>query len=85
MQYSQIIWANLYSFLLFNETVDEMVVLGSVLIIASGMFVVWRESRSNVSEKTPVLRNPNPRFGGGAVLRDDCRSDSARKKPPSPE
>ena len=49
----------------FNEWPDQMVALGAGIIIASGLFVVWRESRLNVSQRNPVLRNPNPRFDAG--------------------
>ena len=55
MQYSQILWAALYGYLFFGETLDLMTALGSAVIIASGLYIVLRESRSDVSE-TPVLR-----------------------------
>lgn len=47
------------------ETPDFYVGLGSAVIIASGIFVVWRESRENVSVQTPVLKTANPRFDTG--------------------
>ena len=51
--------------LFFAETPDRYVAIGSSVIILSGMFVVWRESRENVSEKTPVLRTATPRVDTG--------------------
>ncbi|WP_298295175.1 DMT family transporter [uncultured Litoreibacter sp.] len=55
MQYSQIIWATAYGFFFFDELPDMGTLLGSSVIIASGLYIVLRESRSDVSE-APVLR-----------------------------
>ncbi|MCY4179830.1 MAG: DMT family transporter [Litoreibacter sp.] len=55
MQYSQIIWATLFGFLFFDELPDGATIAGSAVIIASGLYIVLRESRSSDSE-TPVLR-----------------------------
>lgn len=65
LQYSQILWASLFGMLFFAETPDIYVGVGSSVIILSGIFVVWRESRQNVSIKTPVLKTANPRFDTG--------------------
>ena len=55
MQYSQIIWATAYGLLFFDESPDMPTILGSAIIIASGLYIVLRESRSDGSS-TPVLR-----------------------------
>ena len=55
MQYSQILWAALYGTLFFGETPDFWTIVGSAIIIASGLYIVLRESSSTTSE-TPVLR-----------------------------
>jgi S-adenosylmethionine uptake transporter len=60
-QYSQILWALPYGMLLFGETPDPIVWVGASIIVGSGLFILWRESRANVSEISPVTRNPNPR------------------------
>jgi len=65
LQYSQILWASFFGMLFFAETPDIYVGVGSSVIILSGIFVVWRESRQNVSIKTPVLKTANPRFDTG--------------------
>lgn len=57
MQYSQIIWASIYGFAFFDETIDAPTAIGTGIIIASGMYIVLRESRSGNSENTPVLRS----------------------------
>jgi drug/metabolite transporter (DMT)-like permease len=62
MQYSQILWATFFGYMFFSESPDFYVGIGSAVIIASGIFVVWRESRSNVSIRSPVLRAFTARF-----------------------
>lgn len=56
MQYSQIIWASLFGYFFFDEVIDQATAIGAGIIIASGMYIVLRESRSGNSENTPVLR-----------------------------
>jgi len=65
-QYSQIIWATLFGMMFFGEKPDGWVAVGASIIIASGVFVVWREARSNASANTPVLRVRSPRSDTGA-------------------
>jgi len=65
-QYSQIIWATLFGMVFFGEKPDGWVAVGASIIIASGVFVVWREARSNASANTPVLRVRSPRSDTGA-------------------
>ena len=57
MQYSQILWASVYGYLFFNESVDLMTALGAGVIIASGIYIVLREDKAKVSENRPVLES----------------------------
>lgn len=57
MQYSQIIWAALYGWLFFDETVDFYTAIGTGVIIASGIYIVLREGTPSVSQNRPVLEN----------------------------
>jgi S-adenosylmethionine uptake transporter len=57
MQYSQIIWAALYGWLFFDETVDFYTAVGSAVIILSGIYIVLREGTPSVSQNRPVLEN----------------------------
>ena len=41
MQYSQIIWASVFGALLFGETMDFATLLGAVIIIGSGVYIVY--------------------------------------------
>ncbi len=54
MQYSQIIWAILYGYLFFDESVDLYTLAGTAVIIASGIYIVMREGQPRVSENRPV-------------------------------
>lgn len=56
MQYSQIIWATLYGALFFDEQPEQWTLVGAGVVIASGIYIVFRESRTNISKNTPVLR-----------------------------
>mgnify|MGYP000042833533 CR=1 FL=1 len=55
MQYSQILWAALYGWLIFGEAVDLYTAVGSAVIIASGVYIVLREGTPKVSGNRPVL------------------------------
>lgn len=57
MQYSQIIWATILGYVFFGETLDSGTVLGASVIIASGLYIVFREAKKGISANTPVLRN----------------------------
>lgn len=78
MQYSQILWAAIYGVLLFDEVPDGATLAGSAIIIASGLYIVLRESRSGSSTHTPVLRSRSRAGTPGAMrigplmrMRDD--------------
>jgi len=63
MQYSQMLWAVLYGVMVFNESIDRTVVLGSLVIVISGLLFIWRELVASVTQ--PVLRTRNLRATGG--------------------
>ena len=65
MQYSQMIWAIFYGWLLFDELPDLATFLGVGLIIASGVYIVFREARGGASENQPVLRTKTRAGGSG--------------------
>ncbi|GHF01650.1 membrane protein [Aliiroseovarius zhejiangensis] len=74
-QYSQILWATLFGVLFFGELPDTWVGVGASVIIASGIFIVWRESRPSVSIRRPLLRDPNPRYDTGPSPQPKHRRD----------
>ena len=57
MQYSQMLWAVFYGWLLFEEGIDRWTAVGSAVIIGSGLYIVLREGTPKVSRNRPVLEN----------------------------
>lgn len=57
MQYSQIVWAAVYGSIFFNEHPDFWTMVGTGVIIASGVYIVLREGTPKVSKNSPVLAN----------------------------
>ena len=66
MQYSQIIWAALFGWLFFDETSDLITFVGAGIIIASGAYIVVRETGAAKSLNKPVLLGltRRPEMGG---------------------
>lgn len=56
MQYSQIIWAAIFGYFIFSESVDLYIAVGAMIIIASGLYIVLREGTRGTSSKRPVLQ-----------------------------
>jgi len=83
MQYSQIIWASAYGALFFGETLDLATLAGTAIIVASGLYIVFREDKGGRSTTTPVLRTRS-RIGSPAspqvapFLSDDKRGAQNR-------
>lgn len=65
MQYSQIIWASLFGYVLFGEQLQLTTVVGAGIIIVSGLYIVFRETRLGAKSQTPVLRT---RSRGGTAI-----------------
>jgi len=84
MQYSQIIWATLFGFLFFDETIDQATAIGAGIIIASGLYIVLRESRTGTSQNTPVLRTRS-RSETATTPRVSLFMRAAGKTPPRPD
>lgn len=67
MQYSQIIWATIFGALIFGERPGWNTILGAAIVIASGLFIVVRETRKRGSS-APVL-STRARFAQGTLPR----------------
>lgn len=46
-QYSQIIYGTVFGFLIFGDVVQVQTVLGAVIIIGSGLFLIYQQSRKD--------------------------------------
>lgn len=55
MQYSQIVWATIYGALIFKDRPDAPTLIGAGIVIASGLYVVFRETKAGASENRPVI------------------------------
>lgn len=82
MQYSQIIWAIGFGWFFFGEGVDIQTLLGTGIIIASGLYIVLREARGGRSATTPVLRTRSRAETGTAPrispMLTDAEKDAGR-------
>jgi S-adenosylmethionine uptake transporter len=56
MQYSQLLWAAVFGYAFFAEFPDLWTWVGAAVIIASGLYIVLRESLRGATSTTPVLR-----------------------------
>lgn len=86
MQYSQIIWGTLFGVLLFDEELESHTMVGTAIIIASGLYILFREATRNVSTNTPVL-NTRTRLGNSSGLRVGLMEerDKQESNPYSPD
>lgn len=66
MQYSQIIWAILFGYVFFNESVDHWVIIGASITIFSGLMIIWREAK--ISSVQANIKTRNLRFVSAASL-----------------
>ncbi len=82
MQYSQIIWATIFGLLFFDEVPDFYTAAGALIVIASGVFIVLRESRG-ASATAPVLRSRlRPETATGPRMIATMRGLPGRAKRP---
>ena len=79
MQFSQILWAAGYGALFFNESPDPLTWIGAAIVIASGLYIVLRESVFGISRNTPVL-NTRSRYESASTPRVSLFQ--RRAKPP---
>ncbi len=66
-QYSQLVWAVIFGVFFFKEGIDTLTVVGSLVTIASGLMIVWRETKVSVNQ--PNLRTRNVRTGASPAMK----------------
>ena len=49
--YTSMIWALVLGYVMFGETPTVMIILGSAIIAAAGLFVIWREHQLALAHK----------------------------------
>ena len=55
MDYSGLLWATLYGYLLFGVFPTPLTWLGAPIIVASGLYIVWREHRRSQANTTAAV------------------------------
>jgi len=55
--YTSLLWATAYGWLLFGTLPGETTWIGAPVIVASGLYIVWREHRRR-RETTPAAITP---------------------------
>ncbi|MEG3179271.1 DMT family transporter [Sphingomonas sp. LT1P40] len=76
MDYSSLIWATCYGFLLFGVLPGPWTWVGAPIIIASGLYIVWRERRRGLTPISPVIapgEEPDAEWQGGIDERRNRR------------
>ena len=43
--YTQLVWASLIGFFVWQETPQALTWLGALVVAASGIYILWRETR----------------------------------------
>ena len=61
-EYSALLWATLFGYLLWSELPDRITLLGAGFIIASGLYIIYREARQagRFTPKGPSLTPDDP-------------------------
>jgi S-adenosylmethionine uptake transporter len=84
MNYSQILWATFFGALLFDEFPDMVTLLGSLIIIASGLYIVMRERTGERSIMRPVLTTLSRLPIAPAAWRAASLRKGSRRRPEDP-
>jgi drug/metabolite transporter (DMT)-like permease len=63
------VWALILGYAFFGETPTPMIVLGSAIIAAAGLFVIWREHQLALARRTAVEVPPAATPGAVTSLR----------------
>lgn len=59
-EYTSMLWALIFSFVLFADVPEPIVLVGAAIVIAAGIFVIFRERHLGLKQaKTPGVRSPH--------------------------
>jgi len=59
-QYTQMLWAVLYGYLIFGDLPDAFVLAGLTLVTGSGLYILWREQVVRHRQKRLLIHPPVP-------------------------
>jgi drug/metabolite transporter (DMT)-like permease len=52
--YVAMVWAALFGFAVFDEVPEQLVLIGAATVVASGLFIVWRERQLHKTAVEPI-------------------------------
>jgi S-adenosylmethionine uptake transporter len=84
MQYSQIVWAIIFGWLFFSESIDGRTAIGTAVIIASGIYIVLREDKPSVSRNRPVTEGPS-RYDTASIPKSSIWNRVFDRRKPDPD
>jgi S-adenosylmethionine uptake transporter len=53
-QYSQLLWAVILGLVLFQDQPDGPTMIGAVIVVASGCWLLWQSRADVAAERTPA-------------------------------
>jgi S-adenosylmethionine uptake transporter len=53
-RYTSLIWSILMGYLAFGDTPDLPMIIGSIIVVASGLFTLYRERKVKLSKARPI-------------------------------
>jgi drug/metabolite transporter (DMT)-like permease len=56
--YTQMIWMTLFGYLIFGDVPDRFTVIGGLIVVASGLYLLLRERRQHETATAPQLETP---------------------------
>jgi drug/metabolite transporter (DMT)-like permease len=71
--YTSMLWALALGLALFGESPSPRILVGAAIVVASGVFVLWRERRLSVIRRRTSLAAPLPRLEKTLVASQNVR------------
>lgn len=50
-EYITLIWASLFGYVVFGEVPAQAVIIGAIIVISAGLFIIWRERQLGIAER----------------------------------
>ena len=60
-QYTMIVWAVLFGWLMFGDVPDRFTLVGAAIIVAAGLYIFWREQVAARASQSPRPADPMTR------------------------
>ena len=56
--YTQMIWMTLFGYLIFGDVPDKFTIIGGLIVVGSGLYLLMRERRQQEHAATPQIEAP---------------------------